>query len=853
MTQRLKLFYGLLGAVIGLCIGTFLKNFSTMETLTPLEIINLTAEETPSNSQRTLVFVGVMTSKDFLESRAKAVYNTWGKLVPGRIAFFSSEGSSGDDLPVVALNGVDDRYPPQKKSFMMLHYMYEHFIDKFEWFLRADDDVFIKPDKLEKFLRRVDSTKAQFIGQAGRGNNEEFGLLSLEFDENFCMGGPGIIMSRQTLKRVAPHIPTCLKNLYSTHEDVEIGRCVQKFAGIPCTWNYEMQSIFHHNSSGNRAFSGNLKKKEVHSAITLHPIKRSPLMHRMYAYYLGLTAQELRQQSLYLHRDIAQMISLLQIPKTHKMLARGVPLFPDNDRDSFNFIDDHDILGNFPNLNRYMPDDLSDLKEWDFLAKSIYSASHLNPKRKMESSLREGLDDVIREIMENINTYSRQRGRVIEYRELLYGYSRVNSMHGHDLILDLLLVYKKYRGKKMTVPVRKHLYVQRSFTETRIREITNNDELPNKGLVQSNLAFNRFTDKMKSLFNDGFNDFYTAGKPRESNSNTFDDKIIFILPLSGRYEIFLRFLKNFEDVALRTNENAELLISLFINSTDHRISSVFQIIDHLNKKYQRHAVRTIKLYGEFSRGVAIDKAIQSSHIKDEDIIFLIDVDILFQTLTLKRIRQNTIRNQQIYLPIVFSEYNPELVNSHVGNIPYTTSSSSSLPSESRSFLSDYNKMSMNYEYYVNSSTLINNESGYFREFGYGIASIYKCDIMNSKINGFVTDIKGWGLEDVKFLEKILTASHQLQNQLLLSIADGVEINQNASSSNNLDVFRSPDPSLVHIYHPIVCDKNLEKNQYKMCLGTKSNTLGNFRLLKEKYFLKRDFMQLVNKVKEVVVN
>lgn len=62
----------------------------------PLEIINLTAEETPSNSQRTLVFVGVMTSKDFLETRAKAVYNTWGKLVPGRIAFFSSESSSSD-------------------------------------------------------------------------------------------------------------------------------------------------------------------------------------------------------------------------------------------------------------------------------------------------------------------------------------------------------------------------------------------------------------------------------------------------------------------------------------------------------------------------------------------------------------------------------------------------------------------------------------------------------------------------------------------------------------------------------------------------------------------------------------
>lgn len=56
------------------------------------------------------------------------------------------------------------------------------------------------------------------------------------------MGGPGVIMSRETLRRVAPHIPTCLKNLYSTHEDVEVGRCVQKFAGIPCTWNYEVTS-----------------------------------------------------------------------------------------------------------------------------------------------------------------------------------------------------------------------------------------------------------------------------------------------------------------------------------------------------------------------------------------------------------------------------------------------------------------------------------------------------------------------------------------------------------------------------------------------------------------------------------
>lgn len=65
-------------------------------------------------------------------------------------------------------------------------------------------------------------------------------FLISDTDENFCMGGPGMIMSRETLKRMAPFIEECLVNLYTTHEDVEIGRCVKKFAGVSCTWNYEV-------------------------------------------------------------------------------------------------------------------------------------------------------------------------------------------------------------------------------------------------------------------------------------------------------------------------------------------------------------------------------------------------------------------------------------------------------------------------------------------------------------------------------------------------------------------------------------------------------------------------------------
>lgn len=68
------------------------------------------------------------------------------------------------------------------------------------------------------------------------------------------------------------------------------------------------------------------------------------------------------------------------------------------------------------------------------------------------------------QIMELINSYSKQRGRVIDFKEILYGYWRLDPVHGVDLILDLLLVYRKYRGHKMTVQVRRHAYVQQTFT-----------------------------------------------------------------------------------------------------------------------------------------------------------------------------------------------------------------------------------------------------------------------------------------------------------------------------------------------------------------------------------------------------
>lgn len=110
----------------------------------------LSAANSSSGLNRRFLYVGVMTAKKYLLSRATAARNTWAASIPGRVEFFSSAGSGRVHvpvhLPVVSLDGVDDSYPPQKKSFMMLKYMHEHHLHEYEWFMRADDDVYIRGD-----------------------------------------------------------------------------------------------------------------------------------------------------------------------------------------------------------------------------------------------------------------------------------------------------------------------------------------------------------------------------------------------------------------------------------------------------------------------------------------------------------------------------------------------------------------------------------------------------------------------------------------------------------------------------------------------------------------------------------
>lgn len=831
------------GLVAGVVFGVFLKLCLRTSSRTsieacpesarsyadpePLALIGLNPNETVHNSNRTLVFVGVMTAEQYLTTRARAVYDTWAQDLPGRIAFFSSEVSRAPGLPLVPLRNVDDSYPPQKKSFLMLLHMYEKYGEKFEWFMRADDDVYVRGDKLEEFLRSVDSRKPQFIGQAGRGTNDEKDVLALDYNENFCMGGPGVLISRETLRRVAPHVKYCLKHLYSTHEDVELGRCVAKFAGVSCTWSYDMQTILHHNGSGEAAYTGRLKAREVHRAITLHPVKDHRQMYRIHSYFKNFRIQELRERSLDLHRDISSALRELSIPRDEVddfVLPGDVPLFPAKIGEP-GYLGDNKILGAPIDMNRYKPSNLDDIVIFDFISKSLYSAYHSNPKRRVELPLKEAMDDVIREVMEIINAPSRQRGRVIDFNELLYGYTRLQPVHGADHILDLLLKYRRYRGRKMTAAVRRHAYLQQSFTGMEIRELpmgdpppfedpailekTENGLYPNdyEDFDESSAQQSSFLDfgklKVKEALETGLqkiqNNLPKVLKWNSDDSEeypVYDRKIHFVLPLSGRQETFGRFMKNYEDIVLKSSQAASLIVVAYLDSKhplDYRNTEL--LINYYIEMYGKD-IQIVKMGSNmFSRGAALTEGLKLCD--SDDLVFFIDVDMMFNHESLRRIRINTIKYNQVYFPIVFSEYNPDVVNGDDYN--KVKGETLFVDTELEKFIDDEETVRTDRELAnLKYSREITDDTGYFRQYGFGILAIYKRDF--ERIGGFDLNIKGWGLEDVQLFETLI--------------------------KSNLTVYRIADETLVHIFHSVDCDKNLEKSQFKMCLGTKASTYGS---------------------------
>ncbi len=216
--------------------------------------------QSPHVTVRNKTLVAVVTTEKYLLTRARAIYETWARDVRphSKLYFFVGEDCdiSSPELagfPIIKMPGVRDNiYPPQGKVFAVLEYMFLRFGEDFKWFLRADDDVYIRMDELDGLLDQLEWTEQLYLGQPGKGKPKDIKRLKLLPHENYCMGGPGVIFSATALVSLYPYLGKCLEavqwyNKGKRHalgwynEDVELGRCVSRTVGIDCSTMFKVR------------------------------------------------------------------------------------------------------------------------------------------------------------------------------------------------------------------------------------------------------------------------------------------------------------------------------------------------------------------------------------------------------------------------------------------------------------------------------------------------------------------------------------------------------------------------------------------------------------------------------------
>jgi hypothetical protein len=278
------------------------------------------------------IFVAVVSSRENFGSRVKAIIDTWAdpQNMPegATIRFFVGEpttdsefyGKPYEDIAnlaaisgikdlskiVVLDNVVDDEYPPVRKNSAMIEKMdeiargFETDPDaptNFQWLYKTDDDAYVNFDGLLSFIRTRKYESFSVYGERGIGRAEDReGLKKVGLVKPYCTGGPGYIMSRQTVRETAPHLKACVQmadeseyRKYFWHSDSVIGWCIYNSTGAGC-WDdddYARNRIFRHNLHNEDPF---IKTSDLSRTIATHPFKDNDAMMKQHARYIKLTS-----------------------------------------------------------------------------------------------------------------------------------------------------------------------------------------------------------------------------------------------------------------------------------------------------------------------------------------------------------------------------------------------------------------------------------------------------------------------------------------------------------------------------------------------------------------------------------
>lgn len=257
-----------------------------------------------------------------------------------------------------------------------------------------------------------------------------------------------------------------------------------------------------------------------------------------------------------------------------------------------------------------------------------------------------------------------------------------------------------------------------------------------------------------------------AGMVTYQESTSQLQTVVNIVINVGQSTDLTNFLQMYEEVCLKPKLKSHLHIVMF-GKNGKVLSKVSQLLSRYSKEHiSTYELSTSTSAFSYSQGFSH----VANLLEDGDLMVFFDYNFVFTTDFLDHCRMNTVKGKQVYFPILFSFYKPDLVQQHLQR-----------------------PLQM----------LISADTGFFLRYNYQVVSIFKSDF--ASMNGFSSSTQSntHMNDDVKFVDKVL--------------------------STDIYAMRALEPYLRRHYRPRTC-KGLSGSAHLACMNSRADAIGSKKIL-----------------------
>lgn len=663
---------------------------------------------------REKLFVAVISSAETISALSVAANTTLAHHVDKLVLFVRNQRTKTTHSNSLVYLKSD---APVTQFFLdVLRYIGTKYAKDYDYFFVADSTTFIRGCKLMSLIGRISVSRHVYMG------------YSEDAGSQFCDIGGGILFSNSVLRALQRKVTLCLHEQDASDGPSEqIGKCVQRISAdlssqaLRCQRTVQGQHFSTYRiPEESKVLSDGSKILEncpdMDSALTVQPVTTDEQWYRLHLHFSGVELRETKAHIRHIRAEI-EATDQSQSPSEPATWPIGVaPRFEARDR--FSVI------------------------RWEYLSASAKNMADIVVYPEDDFNVARNLTvDEVRQVQEVINAsiavVRKRDDRDLRLRRIINAYRRYDLTRGLDYLLDLEFVDVD-SGRTV---------------EKRVQAVM---PLGKVELVPIPYV-------------------------------TENTRLVLVLPVTiVHQESARKFLAEFTEMCLEKLDNS-ILIMVFLYDHSDRLDAndihrpIKDVVTALNNRYHAEGAKlswisvktTDSLPSEFGMLDLVSKKFPLNTL------FLVcHPGMEIHADYLNRVRMNTIAGHQVFFPIPFAQFHPDIV---------FRSDGSSSPVRPPAKIE------------------IHKTQGHFAEHSFDHYAFYNSDYQSSR-------------RLVEHEVPVARNDRDLTRDVRHRAKTGYDVYATFLLTDSLHVMRAVEPSLRVRFHAVVCQPELSPNSYEQCVA-----------------------------------